>query len=219
MASNCAHPYFPLRSGYEAVFKNTFPSPIDGSAQVTTYVWNVTGVTASSADLSLKFGTSALSVTQHLRCENGNLSATNFVDMTPAGSQLGFQVETQRASGAYLPADLKPGSEWTQSFDLILRPQGEMAAAIGDISETTVIRRKALREESVTVPAGRYTALRVESRATVQLHGSGAPELGSADNLEIVTTEWWVKNVGLVKTTAGLPGGFQATAEAERISL
>lgn len=218
--SACEHLYYPLRTGYEISFKNTFSSPIDHSPQVSHYSWKVKEMTADSADIVVHFDAGNINSNQHLLCQNGGLLATAYVDLNSGSGRAGYHVTTRNATGAYLPSDLRVGSEWSQSFDINMSPASGTDPVLGAIDGNVTIRHKALREETVTVPAGTYTALKVETHTSLNLGSlAGVPTSGGGSASDIVTHEWWVKHVGLVKTDATIGTSLLASSEAERVTL
>ncbi len=216
VAAGCSHPYYPLRQGYSVTFKDTFPS-FRGSPGEDHYTVRVTESSADGAKVVTHFDTSGIEVSQQLRCHNGAVAATSYVDMSSArsGSQ-SFQAETRSVDGDYLPADLRVGSEWDTRFAIVLHPQGATASALGrDIEATVTMHHKVAGEERVTVPAGSYQALKVVSQTSVDMRGG----IAAGAMPTFTTTEWWVRDVGLVKGTTSFGSGIAATTEAERVMI
>ncbi len=218
-SSACEHPYYPLRPGYQVRFQNTYSGP-DRLPHTSHYTWSVTGSSVDSVDLALRFEEDAVSSTQHLRCTARGIEATAYVDLSAARGRGTFRAQTKNATGIYLPHDLHVGSEWSQSFDIVMRPVSGGDSVMGAIEGTVSVRRKALAEESVTVPAGTYSALKVETHTSIDLGRlAGLPDASGALG-DIVTIEWWVRDVGLIKTAVTMgEGTAAATAEAVQITL
>lgn len=73
----------------------------------------------------------------------------------------------------------------------------------------TVINRKVVRKESVTVPAGTFSAFVVESKAVSETISDYGP-MGRYSNMTVKTiTEWYVPGKGLVKSTVVTVTGAQ----------
>jgi hypothetical protein len=74
-------------------------------------------------------------------------------------------------------------------------------------SKYSVINRKVVRKESVTVPAGTFTAYVVESKAVSETISDYGP-MGRFSNMTVKTiTEWFVPGKGVVKANAiSVPG-------------
>jgi hypothetical protein len=73
----------------------------------------------------------------------------------------------------------------------------------------TVINRKVVRKESVTVPAGTFSAFMVESKAVSETISDYGP-MGRFSNMTVKTiTEWYVPGKGVVKSTVVAVTGAQ----------
>jgi hypothetical protein len=139
------------------------------------------------------------------KTENG--VATYRVARTGGLAQLGIDTVELRKDGVYtvnssmgiwksptlvLPADVAVGKSWTAEMD-IENLQG------GKQKVTSTVTNKALRTESVKVPAGTYECLVVESTIKASASGSDDP----AQNGDFVTKSltYYAKGVGIVKLT------------------
>lgn len=220
--SACDHPYYPLRRGYSVTFKDSYNSLVDGRPTTDRYTWSVTDVGADSATLDILFASSGLHSKQTVSCAGGSLFARAYVDLASSGRAV--NMETTFASGEYLPRDLAPGSRWQQKYAIAMRAAAP--ARPGDVSRmpdtnaSVTIDHEAVREESVTVPSGTYTAVVVKSHTEMKIDAMGGVA-GAADlpGIEVDSTEWWVRGVGLVKAQTQMAAGYTATAEAETIVI
>jgi len=215
--SACDHPYFPVRAGYSLTYKNSYNSLIDGSPQVDRYTMRITEVNTSRAKMEVEF-TGGLRSTQDMSCADGVLRTSAYLDLSGGRS---VSARTISSSGEYLPRDLRVGSAWSQTFNLEMRPTvGEGMEAMPNMNALATINHQALREESVTVPSGTYTAIVVKSSTSMRLDvaGSGATA-GDLPPMEFESLGYWVRGVGLVKSVAQMGGGFTATSEAETIVI
>lgn len=196
----CDHPYYPLRLGYTAKFTNRYPG---GSG---TYDMSVTDRENQRIIFKIAFsgGTTA---TQSFSCTDGDLHATGYVDFASAAAGQRTSVETRRAEGVVIPRDVHVGSDWDTKFDIVIHSQNPtlIKAGMGDMSGTVAVHHKVLDEESVTVPAGTFTALKVQTETQVQFSARGTA-LGAAGAPPMISNEWWVRGKGLVKTTTGEHG-------------
>lgn len=196
--SACDHPYYPLRDGYRVRYQIQ-SRDVAGASQTHHYSQRVQSAMGNSVSLTTSFEdlgesrTDRITSTQTINCADGSLRADTYVDF---GSRLSgrasqFKVNTRRVTGQMLPPDLRVGSEWEGSFDISMVPTGAGESPIGTGIDMTVrMRRKVVAEETVTVPAGTYRALKVT--ATTDFGGEGGAPL--------VTTEWWAEGAGLVKS-------------------
>lgn len=210
--SACDHPYYPLRTGYEIHYRSTFPAI--GRVSSGSYSLKVTNSTSDSVTLAAIFDSSTpgqppITSEQIIDCSNGGLRARSYLDLgsrvTGAGASNRFNVITRNSSGEMLPQDLHVGSEWHGAFDVTMQaatstamptvaPDSPLARPM-DLSVS--VTRRAIAEETVRVPAGEYQALKVS--ATTNL-GLGTPITG---------TEWWVRGVGMVKSSYDLGSGSE----------
>lgn len=214
----CDHPYFPVRAGYSLTYKNSYNSLIDGTPQVDRYTLRITEADASRAKMEVDFTSSGLRSTQDISCADGVLRTSAYLDLSGGRS---ISARTISSSGEYLPRDLRVGSAWSQTFNLEMRPNaGSDLGAMPNMSALATISHQALREESVTVPSGTYTAIVVKSSTSMRLDiaGSGATA-ADLPPMEFESLGYWVRGVGLVKSVAQMGGGFTATSEAETIVI
>ncbi len=220
--SACAHPYYPLKQGYDVKYRIS-SRDFQGAPQVTHYSQRVTGATANSVTLTSLFegtvGERTLSADQTLQCEGGHLRATAYVDFSSqlmGGTAPTFRTETRNVTGDLLPADLHVGSEWNGSFAVTMTPANAAAenAPLGRGIDLTIrTHRKVVGEETVTVPAGTYQALKIQ--AETGMDGGATP-----GDTNLVTTEWWVRGVGLVKSVFAAGGAMgDIVTEAETINV
>lgn len=103
-------------------------------------------------------------------------------------------VDSQYSEGVTLPNDLRVGSEWSQVSGI---------QAQSDDGETTLDARIITNyvvtgEETITVPAGTFTALRIEQNGSLTLQGQ-----------ELLTQGilWYARGVGNIKSESGMAGG------------
>jgi hypothetical protein len=186
----CDHPYFPSAANttwqYQSSMKNT---------EHTTKIISNSG---SSFVMQNNFG--SLVVKNTIKCESdGSLTQTEYPTMT--GLSANMKIETLSYEGAAFPAPAKwvVGSSWTNSFKV------KISIAMGQQnmtqSGTMKISSKIAAEETVKVPAGTFTALKVTQTIAqdmlMNLGGKSTPVKNT-----ITTTSWYAKNVGLIKSVA-----------------
>jgi len=213
-ASACDHPYYPLKPGYEVEYRSNYNGNAGG------YTVSVdTGTAADNVKLKLRFNQGTTS-DQIISCDGGNLKAMGYVDIASAVESRQVDVETKNVEGYLLPGDMHVGSDWTAAFDVVMKmniPEMQRAG-LGTVEGSIKFHRKVVGQESVTVPAGTFDALKVESETTIDTHAPGRPGGPTATVPSIKTVEWWVKGKGMVKSvtpSAGLGGNI--TVEATRI--
>lgn len=213
----CDHPYYPLRAGYEVRYASTFPA----SSAVSTggYALKVTASDTTSATLVATFdpstpGQSPITAEQQIDCTDSGLRARSYMDFgsrisgSAAANQ--FRAVTRGSNGEMLPRDIRVGSEWRGGFDVRMEATspGPESPFAQPIDLNVLITRRAVAEETIRVPAGEYQAMKVI--ATTDL-GMGSVISG---------TEWWVRGVGMVKSTYDLGSGSEnIVTESMRVTV
>jgi hypothetical protein len=187
----CNNPYMPIVVGATWNYKLTGPLPdtfthsilsVDESSFVAQDIFDV-GVTRQGT----------------WNCKNGSLIALDLPSGASANvnteNNVSVDFETKDLSGVTIPAMINTGDTWSQSLTL------EGTQTINDVSfpasNQLTSDCKAIGVEPVTVEAGTFDAM-------------GAAPVQSTLNL--TGTNWYVENVGLVKTlTTGM--GLDSTTE------
>jgi hypothetical protein len=186
----CDHPYFPSAANttwqYQSSMKNT---------EHTTKIISNSG---SSFVMENNFG--SLVVKNTIKCESdGSLTQTEYPSMS--GLSANMKIETISYEGAAFPAPAKwvVGSSWTNSFKV------KISVAMGQQTMTQSgmmkISSKIAAEETVKVPAGTFTALKVTQTIAQDMQMTIAGKSTPVKNT-ISTTTWYAKNVGVVKSIA-----------------
>ncbi len=209
--SSCAHPYFPLREGYSATYTNR-----STSGPPSTYTMTVSNVSGNRATIVIAFE-NGMRMEQGYACNNGMLQSTGYVDFAAAMGGRQASIETRAVEGELLPRDMRVGSRWNARFTIsmdmrALMPAGvSVPGALGVVNGNVSIAREALAQESVTVPAGTFQAMKIRSTTDFRLD----PVEGSIQAPQtppMTSYEWWVEGKGLVKTE--MDGGFVSEATA-----
>lgn len=205
----CNHEYYPLRLGYHIQYKVTFP-PIGGKT-TSYYALQVAQVKSDSVYIKASYMTDAEPINSDIvyKCIDGSLQVSGYFDT--ASKILGgeernkFRVRTDSASGQFLPPRISRGDTWSASFNAKVVPVADPTTAtseeevvIGEaLSIPITITRTALGIERVTVPAGTFEAMKI--KATTKFD----------KNVVMSGTEWWVKDVGMVKSTYDAGSGVE----------
>jgi hypothetical protein len=152
--------------------------------------------------------------TQTIDCLPDGLKAQGYVDLSMLRGGRGTTARTTESAGYILPRDLRVGSEWDQSFSFTTQlPADRLQPRAVEVKGKVETHRRAFAEESITLPAGTFTAIIVDSRTVSTMEFPG----GGAVPIELMGQEWWVRGKGLVKVISGLVGANSATSEAETI--
>ena len=190
----CDNPFMPVVVGATWTYNLNGPVP-------DTYVHSILSIEASGFTEQDIFGTG---VTRQgiWNCENGNLIALNpsggsSSSVTAEGTSVDFK--TTALEGITLPASLNPGDSWSQSLTLegTQTINGETFPASNQLTQNCT----AAGNESVTVPAGTFDAMRVDCQVTmnITLDMAGSP---LATTISLNNTNWYAIKVGLVKTVS-----------------
>ncbi len=211
---SCNHEYYPLRLGYHIQYKVTFP-PVNGK-DTSYYALRVAEVTDDSVYVKASYKTDAEPVDSDIvyKCIDGSLQAAGYFDTgskIPGGPiRNQFRIRTDSASGQFLPPHIARGDTWEAKFMVKVTPVTPLNAegsALEIPDEEVVIRdpismpitisRTALGIERVTVPAGTFDAMKIKTTTKFDV------------NVAMSGTEWWVKEVGMVKSTYDAGSGVE----------
>lgn len=190
---NCSNPYYPLKNGLSIEYQTTT------GKTVSSYVTSVSDVTADSAKLTFFFPEKKLTLDQNVTCVNGSIRTGSFMNLGAAGQ---MKTETKSVEGDLMPRDLAPGSTWSTKYKVLATVAGR------EMTMDVTSDAKVIGEEQVTVPAGTFTALKVEETTTNSFVIPGVPAMKPTVS---VTTQWWVRDVGAVKMVTPSPEGDVVT--------
>jgi hypothetical protein len=206
--TDCGNPYYPLKQGT----KMTYATHMAGHD--STYSYEVTEATDHSAKLAYSFGTN-LNITSDITCDENGIHAD--ASISPTSNIPGGQItsRTISANGDLIPHDLQAGDHWTSKVEVETTNSMPQAARLGmgtghsfTFSTSTVIG-----EESVTVPAGTFTAMKVESKILTRI--SFGSRMAPVDK-QMTTETYFVRGKGMVKSTTN-DGTMPTTVEATEI--
>jgi hypothetical protein len=152
------------------------------------------------------------------RCDNGNLTALN----PPSGASASINEEgvwvdfqTTELTGVTIPASLIPGAAWTQTITI----EGTQAIYQVNYKARNKITSNctAIGNEPVTVGAGSFEAMKVECRIVMDINLT-IEDKPNQTTLNLIVTNWYAANVGLVKSvTTG--EGLDAAVELLSYSI
>ena len=186
----CDHPYFPSAANtvwtYQSSYKDT---------QNTTKIISNTG---SSFVLENTIG--KMKVKNTIKCESdGSLTQTEYPSLS--GLNANVTIQTLSYEGAAFPpaAQWLIGAGWTNKFKIKMTIK--TAAQETNASGTMTVVSKIEKEETVKVPAGTFTALKVTQTIAQDLKMEMGAQSVPMKNT-ITTTSWYARNVGLIKSVA-----------------
>ena len=206
----CGNLYYPVRQGATWIYKST-GSP----AGEFSFTDTVTSVGEDSFTLTSQFGDVVR--TQGWACQEIGLVALQLggapaATLNAQGIQL--DLEINNVSGLTFPREITPGDQWQHNLDF--DGQVEMAGQSGDAQGTAVTRFTAIGNETVTVPAGTFEALKIQVEPTLDINvGYGGFSLPVT--IGGTYTYWFVQNIGWVKASG--TGNFAGQSLSETIEL
>ncbi len=191
-ASACSNPFHPVSPTAQWKYRT---STSDNSSS-GTYTVTTTSITANSFTEHDVLDGAA--VDTQWTCGDQGLVSTAFGNLHMHGIN-GFQFNTTQATGASIPpADQWTiGKTWTNGYNIEGQVQQNGANLSG--TGTVTIQNKIAAQEQVTVPAGTFTAFRVDSIITLNLTPGGSVPIPITLTLD--QSSWYARDTGLVKST------------------
>ncbi len=192
-----------------------------GPGGTFTYTDTVTAERADGFTITSQF--SDLVRTQEWSCQNDGLKALQLGGGTAAGiSTLGMTgaFTSAEITGVSLPKEVTSGMTWNYS----LKMQGTMAMPGDQQAQSSGVYSVTMMElgrETITVPAGTFEAVKIQSNAIIDI-------LTNFSGIEVpikfngTTISWYVPGVGFVRSIEnGDFGGtiFAATTELQSYSI
>lgn len=189
--AKCDHPFFPVREGWVWSYR----SSVDNS----TYTVSIANVSTSGFTQRQTFKN--FSLESRWTCDSKGLAQPEYIQ--PQGKQgVQMNLKTRKASGVVIPQVMRVGATWNYSYEVSGdMKQQNMTMQVEQSIRTT---NKVIGQESVTVPAGRFIAFKVESIMTIR----GSMKVGGNNipiNTTLKTLSWYAQGVGLVRSQ--LEGG------------
>lgn len=205
----CGNSYYPFKPGLAIAYRVTPPIKVAGDSDYTIRIVSLSGTTAAIRAEFAEGGT----VDMTADCASGSVALKGSSSLGAALEGVQFKTTVVSSSGTEMPANVKAGSTWSNTETIRMEVTGGPAASLGPITMTTKEDSRAIGEESVTVPAGTYKAMKVEIKRTTTSVAKVAAIPPSTDT----STEWWVKGVGMVKSVTKSEDGI-STTEAKSIT-
>ncbi len=192
-SGNCFNEYYPVKSG--ATWAYTMNSSMSGEDSFTRTILNVSETGFTDQD-TWAIGTVR---SGEWTCDHGNLTALSQGGMgTVSANGVNFEAISQESSGVTYPSPLGTGSNWGQHLVIsgnVVISDGMSVFATNDTTQSCTD----IGEESVTVPAGTFDALKLSCTAsmviTTEMEGVATDPISITSTSEV----WMVKGVGMVK--------------------
>jgi len=206
----CANAYYPIREGATWSYKSS-----GGPAGEYSFTDTITSVRDDGFTLSTQFGD--LTRTQEWGCQSEGLVALQFGGAPAAmlnAQNMQLNLEINNVSGVTFPSEINAGDQWQHNLDFEgnVTVANEEGAATGN-AQTSF---NAVGNESVTVPAGTFDALKIQVDTTLNINvtyqGLSVPVtfFGSY-------TYWFVQGVGWVRASG--TGEVAGTSFSETMEL
>lgn len=204
--SLCSHTYYPVREGATWTYKST-----GSTAGEYSFTDTITSVRADGFTLTSQFG--ELTRTQEWSCAQAGLVAlqlggTSAATLNTQDMQLNLEVKD--VSGVTFPREITVGDQWQHNMDF--EGQMDIAAQSGEATGSAQTSFTALGNESVTVPAGTFEAMKiqVDSTLTINVAFQG---LSVPVTIGGTYTYWFVQDTGWVKASGTADFGGQSFTE------
>ena len=210
-ATKCGVPYYPVGAGLEKQYRVTYDR---NAAPTATYTETYADIGPESFTLRYQFP--ELVVSTGWNCTPEGMVALEYGKLDSARQVTNFKMETVGRTGVTVPAAerWREGGEWRSSYEIrteVAGPQGPSGRGSGTIE----ITNRVVGREQVTVPAGTYDALKVESTMAMKLTVR-VGQMTVPTNTNLRNTSWFAENVGMVRAVSA--GDF-AGATTELVSL
>ncbi len=206
----CANMYYPVREGSTWSYKST-----GGPSGEYSFTDTITSVRDDGFTLSTQFG--SLTRTQEWACKPEGLVALQLGGAPAAminSQNMQLDLNVKNATGVTFPSTINPGDEWQHNLDF----EGKMSVANQEGSATgnALTKFKAVGNESVTVPAGTFDALKIQVDTTLNFNVS-VQAISVPVSFSGSYNYWFVQNVGWVKASG--TGSISGTSFSETIEL
>ena len=211
----CTNLYYPVRQGATWTYKST-----GGPAGEYSFTDTITAVRDDGFALSTQIGD--LTRTQEWTCTASGLAALQLGGAPAAmlnSQNIQLNLDITNATGVTFPAQINPGDQWQQTMDVTgnVTMMNEEAAAAGNAQ----MNFSAVGNESVTVPAGTFDALKVNVDVTLNVdatyEGITLPVSFSGNY-----TYWFAPSVGWVRSSGTgnvLGSSFSDTTELQSYNI
>jgi hypothetical protein len=211
----CSNTYYPVRQGATWTYKST-----GGPAGEYSFTDTITAVGADGFTLSTQIGD--LVRTQEWTCTAEGLTALQLGGAPAAmlnSQNIQLNLDIDNATGVTFPSQINPGDQWQQKMDVTgtVRAMNEDAEASG----TVQMSFNAIGNESVTVPAGTFDALKVNVDVALNVNAS-YEGITLPVSFSGAYTYWFAPGVGWVKASGTgnvLGSSFTDTTELQSYNI
>jgi hypothetical protein len=211
----CTNVYYPVRQGAIWTYKST-----GGPAGEYSFTDTITSVREDGFTLSTQIGDISRSLEWNCTAEGLTALQLGGAPAAMLNSQgIQMNLDVSNVTGTTFPSRINPGDQWQQTMNVQgnVTMMNEQAEATGNAQ----MNFSAIGNESVTVPAGRFEALKVQVDVTLNINATY-----QAITLPVSFTGtylyWFAPNVGWVKASGNgnvLGNSFTDTTELQTYSI
>jgi hypothetical protein len=180
----CGNPYYPVVNGAQWIYGITTAS--DGSTSTANYSME----TGEDGLFSITIQGDDSTAVLRGQCTDDGIILMDAPGISGSFSSDGggSTMTTQNVEGVTLPNDVLAGDDWSQVISIVAQ------SSSGDtiLSATIETNYVALGYEIVTVPAGSFTALKVEQ--------TGSMTMGASEPYLTRGFLWYAQGIGIVKS-------------------
>lgn len=190
----CANPYYPVREGATWTYSST-----GGPSGGYSFTDTITSVRDDGFTLTTQFD--QLTRTQEWGCSAEGLVALQLGGTSAATlntDQMQVTFDVGNVSGVTYPKQVNPGDTWQHALEFTAKMVvgGQNIDATGDAHSSF----QAVGNESVTVPAGTFDALKIHVDTTININGN-FNGVSFPVSFTAPYDYWFVQGVGWVKAT------------------
>jgi hypothetical protein len=192
----CGVPYYPVRAGLERQYRTAQTAP-----GVAPEVYTESFADIGPESFTLRSAYPQLTVNTGWRCTREGMLALEQSNLRFADARSGVRAETTARSGVTIPAAerWRVGESWETGYEISVSLPPSATGPGGTGAGTFGAKSRITGEETVTVPAGTFRALKVESvidmRLTLRVGQATVPS-----NTKAKDTTWFAEGVGKIKS-------------------
>jgi hypothetical protein len=214
VATLCGVPYYPVRAGMEKEYRVTY-----STRGLPPAVYTETHADITPASFKLRYAFPDLAVDTGWNCTPEGMIALEYGKLDFAREQdTRFKLETVGRAGVTVPAApvWRVGGTWKSRYDIKSTiSAGRKGEPEGVGAGTIEIANRIVGEEEVTVAAGKFRALKVESVFKMQMTVR-VGKVSMPTSTDMKNVSWFAEGVGMVKAEST---GDYAGASTELVRL
>jgi hypothetical protein len=210
----CANAYFPVASGNSWSYSSS-----GGELGAYTYTSTVTDVSSTDFTINSQAST-GVNANVKWKCQNGNLAELNdgSNSLSLSTSKVTMTTNSITADGYNVPAAFETGATWTETVTADVTVVSGTKSTNSQI--VIVTKCTAAGADTVTVPAGKFNAVKVTCNQTVTVFGLiKGTAVPASPPIAVSVTNWYAKGVGLVQSVKTTAAGGTETVVLTKYKL